>query len=98
MIWIRCETSDDKLHRLKNALDTTLIPFGFEVEQRQFHPHITLGRVKSSRRLNHLTPVLEKLTFEPRMGTVHEVLVMKSLLRPQGAEYTVLKSIHLRSS
>jgi len=44
-----------------------------------------------------LTPKLENLTFEPQMGTIREVLVVKSVLRPQGAAYTVLSSIQLQS-
>ena len=95
IVWIGCEEGTGKLLQLKSNLDKLLLPLGFAIEDRKFHPHITLGRVKSSRNLYHLTPMLENCTFEPRVAVVEEVLVMKSLLKPQGAEYSVLQSIHL---
>ncbi len=95
IVWIGCEEDTGRLLQLKNNLDKLLLPLGFAVEDRKFHPHITLGRVKSSRNLSYLTPMLENCTFEPRVAVVEEVLVMKSLLKPQGAEYSVLQSIHV---
>ena len=96
VLWIGCENPDGRLLPLKNALDSGLLPEGFEVEDRPFHPHVTLGRVKSLRGKNDLTPMLEKLTLEPRVATVAEIIVMKSTLKPQGAVYTVLKNIRLQ--
>lgn len=95
IVWIGCEDGRGTLLQLKNNLDKLLLPLGFVVEDRKFHPHITLGRVKSNRNVYHLTPMLENCTFEPRVAVVEDVLVMKSVLKPQGAEYSVLQSIHL---
>jgi len=95
VVWIGCENDDGTLDRLKNALDTGLAPRGFEIEMRSFHPHITLGRVKSLARLQYLTPMLENLTFEPRTATIKKILIMKSVLQPQGAEYSILKALHI---
>jgi RNA 2',3'-cyclic 3'-phosphodiesterase len=95
IIWIGCENSDGKLESLKNRLDTVLTPLGFEVEQRKFHPHITLGRVKSFSNLNNLLPMLENLTFEPRQVPIHHIELMKSTLRPEGSIYTIIKQIEL---
>ncbi len=96
VVWIGCVNEDGVLGRIKDALDAGLLARGFPVEERAFHPHVTLGRVRSPRGLHNLTPILEKLTFEPRTGIISEILVMKSLLRPQGAEYSVVTSIHLQ--
>lgn len=95
VIWLGCENTDGTLLAMKEALDRELQPLGFEIEERRFHPHVTLGRVKSPRRLNNLTPMLESLTFEPRNGTVDTVSVMRSVLNPQGAQYSILQSLHL---
>jgi len=97
VIWIGCRNTDGTLASLKSTLDRALVSFGFRIEDRPFHPHITLGRVRSPRGLQYLTPKLEKLTFEPRKETISQILVMKSVLRPQGGEYTVLTSVHLHS-
>ena len=95
VIWIGCENPDGKLQSMKKNLDSELLTFGFEIEKRSFHPHITLGRVKSSRGIKHLTPMLEKLTFEPHEARIHGILVMKSTLKPQGSVYEILKEIQL---
>ncbi|MDI6767659.1 MAG: RNA 2',3'-cyclic phosphodiesterase [Bacteroidota bacterium] len=97
VIWIGCENRDGTLLQLKNALDASLLPFGFEIETRQFRPHITLGRVKSFKGLNNLHPILEKLNFERQDTVIQEILIMKSILRPQGSEYSILKTISLKS-
>jgi RNA 2',3'-cyclic 3'-phosphodiesterase len=95
ILWIGCENSDGKLEALKNRLDAILAPLGFEVEQRKFHPHITLGRVKSFSNLNNLLPMLENLTFEPQQVAIQYIELMKSTLRPEGSVYSIIKRIEL---
>ncbi|MBI1805167.1 MAG: RNA 2',3'-cyclic phosphodiesterase [Ignavibacteriae bacterium] len=95
VLWLGCKNPDDKLQLLKNALDTGLVSHGFEIEERAFHPHITLGRVKSNRGLQYLTPMLEKLTFEPHSARINGINVMQSVLKPQGASHTALCLINL---
>ena len=98
VIWIGCENSDGRLQLMKAALDQSLLTYGFEIEDRAFHPHITLGRVKIMGGINNLTPMLENLTFEPRRAIINEILIMKSILKPAGSEYSVLKTITLWKS
>jgi len=97
VIWIGCDNPDGTLRKIKESLDRSLQRFGFEIEKRQYHAHITLGRVKSTKGIGNLTPKLEKLNFEPHNATIETIHVMKSLLSPEGAEYSVLKSIQLKS-
>ena len=95
VIWIGCETSDSTLLKMKNELDAALQPYGIPIEERAFHPHITLGRVKSANGINDLLSMLENLTFEPRSTKVDRIVVMKSTLKPQGSEYSLLTTIPL---
>jgi len=96
VIWVGCMNEDGTLETLKNFLDRDLHPFGFEREERKFHPHITLGRVKSNKRLEDLTPLLQNLTFQPQSVHCREVLLMKSVLKPTGSEYRLLQKFSLR--
>ncbi len=98
VIWVGCHNADGTLGALKSRLDADLIPLGFEAEDRAFHPHITLGRVKSSGGIRNLTPMLEKLTFQPRNAAITEILVMKSVLKREGSEYSIIESIPLHSA
>jgi 2'-5' RNA ligase len=95
VIWIGCENLDGNLLKMKNELDAALHPLGFPIEERTFHPHITLGRVKSANRIKDLLSMLENLTFEPRSTKVERIVVMKSMLKPQGSEYSLLTTIPL---
>ncbi|HTK82032.1 MAG TPA: RNA 2',3'-cyclic phosphodiesterase [Bacteroidota bacterium] len=95
IIWIGCHNPDRMLSRLKKELDSALRPFGFPIEARAFHPHITLARITGEKGKKDLLSILENLTFEPRCATVEEVVVMKSMLKPQGSEYSRLTSVRL---
>jgi 2'-5' RNA ligase len=66
-------------------------------EKRKFHPHLTLGRIKSS---HNIALVLEKLAenINTEFGKmeVAEVTLFKSTLKPTGAEYDALAKIQLK--
>ena len=96
VVWIGCENSDGGLDLLKTALDVELLGLGFDVDKREFHPHVTLGRVKSPRGAKNLTPLLKSLTFEPRTAVITEILLMKSVLKARGSEYTALHQFQLK--
>ncbi len=95
VLWVGCRNDDGILAGLKVALDNALMPYGFEIEERSFHPHLTLGRIKDPGRTRHLTPMSEYLTFEPQTFGVESIVVMKSDLRPNGSVYTPLMIIPL---
>ena len=98
VIWIGAEATDGALVGIKKRVDAALLDLGFPAEQRPFHPHVTLGRVRSGRTLQHLTPMLEKCIFEPRFALVDRIIVMKSVLTSQGAEHSVIQEIQLEAS
>ena len=69
---------------------------GFPREERAFHPHLTLGRVKGPGRVRNAMLELEKHRRDS-LGemTVHKVALFESRLRPEGAEYRVLAEYEL---
>lgn len=95
VLWAGCENPDGTLDSLKRDLDAGLTSFGFPVESRTFRPHVTVCRIRDERKAGNLTPMLESLTFEPRSSAVDGIIVMKSVLEPQGARYSALQHIHL---
>jgi 2'-5' RNA ligase len=66
-------------------------------EDRPFHPHITIGRVKSERGMSRLTATLKSITFQPVSARCSEILLMRSELHPAGSRYYTLRSIPLTS-
>ncbi len=96
VLWVGAQGSE-ALASLQNEVERTCEQFGFSREDRRFHPHITLGRVKGSRNLPRLTARAKSITFEPITTDCSEVLLMKSDLRATGSVYTTLKSFPLKA-
>jgi RNA 2',3'-cyclic 3'-phosphodiesterase len=97
VLWIGCSAHGPQVTRIKNLLDKILAPMGFEIENRTFHPHITLGRIRSDNGVKHLLSIAENLTFEPSLIAMKELTLVKSILRPEGSEYSVLEKFLLGS-
>jgi 2'-5' RNA ligase len=75
----------------QDELERELEREGFPREERAFHPHLTLGRVKGPGRIREAMLELEKHRGE-NLGemTVRRVALFESRLRPDGPEYRVL--------
>jgi 2'-5' RNA ligase len=96
VIWIGIKTNQTVLD-LQAETERLCTEFGFPKEDRMFHPHITLGRVKETRNLVRLTDAIKTITFEPIETFCSEILLMKSELHPSGSLYTILKSFPLHT-
>ncbi len=92
--------SDEKgigvLIHLQKEVETELAKIGFEPEGRVFRPHLTLGRVSSSRGREGLIQRMEKYRTE-EFGDlcVERVILFRSDLRPAGPIYTPLRDVRL---
>ena len=95
VVWIGMEEGGSGLASLQQRIEECLAPFGFPREERAFHPHVTLGRVKGRHNIVNLLRMIESVTFESEPVTLREVLLVKSDLRPAGSVYTTLKSLPL---
>jgi RNA 2',3'-cyclic 3'-phosphodiesterase len=95
VVWCGIGGETEALSRLQHKVETACAAFGFAPEERAFHPHLTLGRVNGKK---NLQPLIECIKIgsdlECRFQADH-FDVYKSVLKPQGAEYTVLKTITL---
>ncbi len=102
IIWIGCTPLSPDLEKLQNTIEENCAKIGFKKETREFHPHITIGRVKvrsgkDRRMLPDLIKKMESVTFDSLENEVHSVLLMKSELRPGGSVYSILKQFSLIS-
>ncbi|MFQ5883156.1 MAG: RNA 2',3'-cyclic phosphodiesterase, partial [Candidatus Methylomirabilales bacterium] len=96
VVWVGVEQGAEEVVKLQGRVEEVLLPLGFPREERPFHPHLTLGRVKGMRQLS---PLLEYL----RGGEIGEVGrmqvrcvdLMQSQLHPRGAIYTRVEGVPL---
>ena len=94
IIWIGIQPHP-VLTVLQRTVNQTCEACGIPKETREFHPHITLGRVKGLKNIHRLTEAIKTSTFEPIQTHCQEILFMKSELFPDGARYTKLKTFPL---
>jgi len=94
VVWIGA-AENPQLSELQRRIEEVCGRFGFPKEDRAFHAHITLGRVRGNRHLDRLTEIVKTVTFEPMQARCAEVHIMRSELRPTGSVYTLLNSIPL---
>jgi RNA 2',3'-cyclic 3'-phosphodiesterase len=82
---------------MSEAIETALMPLDFPPEEREFTPHLTLGRVRSLRGWEHVLAGVKEYE-QTRFGEsiVDQVTLYQSELRPDGAVYTALGSAALR--
>jgi 2'-5' RNA ligase len=95
VIWCGVEGDTQSLSQLQQQVETACALFGFAPEIRPFHPHLTLGRVNGKRNLQLLVDCI-KIGSDLECGFKAGYFnIYKSTLKPQGAVYTVLKTILL---
>jgi 2'-5' RNA ligase len=95
VLWVGA-APEPPLLALQEDIEREMEKLGFEREKRQFHPHLTLGRVRFPSGLDSLVRELRKYQNHRFGGMrVQEFSFFQSTLKPSGAEYSVLKEFHL---
>jgi 2'-5' RNA ligase len=93
-LWIGIEDGADELKRLQTLLDGALkSELGFAKDQRGFHPHLTIGRVKRELPGGHgeLTRLLEEHAhFDANLAIIDEVVTFASFLSRKGPTHDAL--------
>jgi RNA 2',3'-cyclic 3'-phosphodiesterase len=84
-----------QLTALANAVDAALASLGFPRESRPFSAHVTLGRVRESRRPNRALAAALGRPVDFGFLAVSHVSLMRSELSPRGARYTELAAAPL---
>ena len=93
VIWIGMEASEI-LKSVQKDIDLELETFGFAPEDRPFSPHLTIGRVRSPKRLPELMRrCADVKATELGAIEVTSIHIMKSELKPAGAAYSSLAEI-----
>jgi len=98
-LWIGIEDGADELKRLQAEIDEALkTKLGYAKEQRGFHPHLTIGRVK--RELpgdrGQLGELVEKnVHFDADLAIIDEVVTFASFLGRGGPNHEALDHAEL---
>jgi len=95
VLWIGVQEPAQAFPRLAQGLEEALGPLGFKKEDRAFHPHVTIGRVRSPLNRVHLIEALRREAAAVRVADLpaKNVTLFESTLTPKGALYTCLASL-----
>ncbi len=96
VIWVGIEDGGEVIKPLQRAIEENIRGSGYPGEEREFKPHLTLGRLRSGRGKSGLLGKMEDL-FPIDLGEfrVDRLILFKSDLRPTGPIYTKLRVLKL---
>lgn len=93
VIFLSCqEERKDTLSNLQEDLGQGLERIGIKLDQRIWHPHLTLARIVGPTKFK-----TEQIKLPILKIPVNSIELMESQLLPQGAEYKILESYTLKS-
>jgi 2'-5' RNA ligase len=88
------------LYQLQTEMNKGLVNFGIEKEEREFSPHLTLGRINTYLKNTEVSFLKERIAeFSTEMIVsfqIDKISLIKSDLKPSGPVYTVLNTIILK--
>ncbi len=93
VLWVGLD-DQGLLAPIAKKIDIGLHKFGFDREEREFSPHVTVARVKSSKGKDKLKAVLtaHKNDFFGEQS-VKSIRLKRSVLSPQGPSYTTVEEV-----
>lgn len=99
VVWVGLSGDIKLLQALQQHLESGLATLGFKREPRAFRAHLTIGRTRQRIDPKALGALLEPIKAEAcKSFNVDQIRLYQSVLKPSGAEYTLLHVAHLAAS
>jgi len=99
ILWLGSQHTPKEYHDLLDLLEAIMIRFGFAKEQKKRIPHLTIGRIKKLKKRELLSTIANQYKLENVLELkVNRIVFFKSVLKPQGPEYTALAHFNLNSN
>lgn len=95
VLWLGVADLSGGLARLHARLEDECAREGFAREERRFHPHLTIARLRSPEGARRLAALHQEMGLEAQYFSVTKLIVMRSELGPGGSRYTELSQQEL---
>jgi len=95
IVWMGAALGGQELVGLAGAVAGGLTPAGYEPDRKEFHPHLTLARLKVPDNVNDVLAAIGPEAVGEAF-TVGEVVLYQSRLSSKGPTYTALERFPLR--
>ncbi len=90
VVWVGVKDSIP-LISLQREIEERMFALGFQKEERRFSPHLTIGRIRSLKGVVELAKIIEGVKDKELAAMeVRALALIKSELKPTGAQYTGL--------
>ena len=96
-LWVGLKQGIEECSALAGKIEDVLANVGFEKEDKEFRPHLTIGRVKKPGRDDWKT-ILAKTERDWPIFTVDRFTLWESDLRPTGAIHVVRREFPLQDT
>lgn len=93
VLWIGLEKGGEHVVRLVTTVEDAASSVGFVPENRSYHPHLTLSRIRPPQSIGPLLSQVAPLGMEM---AVDEVVLYQSHLSREGARYEAIERFALR--
>lgn len=95
VLWLGLKESES-FNNLKLMVDKAMVLQGCLIDEKDFKPHLTIGRVKFVNDRNKYKTIIENYkNAEIQDFEINKVLLYESILTPRGPVYKVLKEFLL---
>lgn len=95
VVWAGFREGGESLTRLHDAVERETVAIGFDPEDHDYTPHVTIARMEDARGKESVQRVVRDA--DPTIGsfTVGEVRLTESTLTPDGPEYRTVAGVAL---
>ena len=97
ILWIDVKDEAGSLVRMNELLEKECAKVGFARENRNYKPHLTIGRLREPEKSLRLIKRHLQKEFEPVGFEVGEILIYESRLQPAGSIYEKATSSKLKT-
>ena len=95
ILWLGLEGDVPDFIRMSKNCESELAKLGYEIDARENKPHITIGRIRSTKKQKGVINILKDIPIESILFRVDALKLMRSELNRNGAVYTNLQSVKL---
>jgi 2'-5' RNA ligase len=99
VLWVGVQEPTGRLKALWRAVEEAMMAIGYKPERHGFSPHLTLGRVQRRTSREDQQQIGEAIADttvgQLAMFTADRFELIRSVLKPTGAEYTTLATFRL---
>ena len=91
ILWVGMDDPGRMTTSLHDRIEIELRSLGLDEDDKKFHPHVTVGRIRHESPPSRLLGAFEKLTLHTDQVIVDQFVLMKSELSSDGSQYSVVE-------